>query len=237
MILVASAAVFRFLALVPIAPVPGWTAWGTVAVALGHGVWAAATHAEHVIVRRDGGSYALYTQWIATRHGLPVDADTDALGGAAALADPAFRLASPAFYQLLHGSGAQLTGDVVPQFLPGSPAMWSLGYWTAGWSGMLVMPALVSALALLAFGGLAARLIGPAAAPLAALVLALTQPVLHAARSTYSEPVALLLICTAACLLVDAVRVPNADRPPARHPARPSPRAPCSASPVWSGWT
>lgn len=215
-ITVAAALVYRFSALVPVEPVRGWTAWGTVAVATGHSLWAALTHAEHVVVRRDGGSYALYTQWVATHHGLPIDAHVEALGGAEALADPAFRLASPAFYQMLFGSGADLTGIVVPQFLPGSPAVWSLGYWAGGWQGMLITPAIVSGLAIFAFGGLAARLIGPAAAPLAALVLAVTQPVLHAARSTYSEPVALLLLCAAMGLLVAAVRTGSGPAPTTR---------------------
>jgi hypothetical protein len=41
-----------------------------------------------VVLGRDAGSYALYAQWIATRHGLPVDAHLDAFGGVAALAVP-----------------------------------------------------------------------------------------------------------------------------------------------------
>lgn len=196
----------------PARPVPAWTAWSTLLVAAGHGLWAGLTHAEHVIIRRDGGSYALYTQWIATRHGLPVDPDLAAFGGAAAVDDPGFHLGSPAYYEVVLRIGDHVTALVVPQFLPGSPAVWSLGHWAGGWTGMLVAPAVVSALAVLAFAGLAARLIGPAAAPVAAAMLALTQPVLHAARSTYSEPVALLLLLAAACLLVDAVRAGNPRR-------------------------
>jgi hypothetical protein len=203
--LVGAALAVRLTGRVPIGRVPVPAAAATVLVAVGHGTWAALTHAEHVVIRRDAGSYAQYAQWIATRHGLPVTAQAEAFGGAAALADPAFGVGSPAFYEVLHGSGADLTATVVPQFLPGAPALWSLGYWAAGWTGLLVAPAVVGALAVLAVGGLAARLAGPWAGPLAALVLALCQPVLHAARSTYSEPVALLLIAAAASLLVDAV--------------------------------
>jgi hypothetical protein len=188
--------------LVPSVPVPAWAGAAVVAIAAGHGVWAALTRAEHVVLRRDAGSYAQYTHWITDRHALPVDASLDAFGGAAALADPAFRLSSPAFYQIVHGTSA----DVLPQFLIGAPAWFSLGAWTGGWTGLLVAPAVASALALLAFGGLAARLVGPRWAVLATAVLALAQPVLHASRSTYSEPLALLLVCAAAALLVDAVR-------------------------------
>lgn len=188
---------------VPARPAPRWAAPASIAVAAGHAVWAASTHAEHVVLRRDAGSYALYTQWIATRHGLPVGADLDAFGGAAALTDPAFRLASPAFFQVVHGGAV----DIVPQFLLGAPAVYSLGWWAGGWTGLFVAPAIVSGLALLGVAGLVTRLCGARWAAIVTLALALTQPVLHAARSTYSEPLALLLLAAATALLVDAVRV------------------------------
>jgi hypothetical protein len=196
---------------VPAPPAPAWAAAACVAIAAGHGVWAALTRAEHVVLRRDAGSYAQFAHWIQTRHGLPVDAHLDAFGGSAALADPAFRLSSPAFYQVVHGApgAAGTTADVLPQFLLGTPAWLSLGGWAGGWQGLLVAPAVASALALLAVAGLAARLVGPRWAVLATGVLALAQPVLHAARSTYSEPLALLLVGVAGALLVDAVRAGN----------------------------
>ncbi len=187
---------------VPVAPVPVWTAASVTALAVGHGLWAGLTHAEHVVLRRDAGSYAWYAHWIATRHGLPIPVDLAALGGPAAVADPSLTVGSPAFFQVGSGAGVH----VVPQFLVGAPAVWSLGYWLAGWSGLLVAPAVVGAAAVLAVGGLAARLSGPRAAVLATAAVAVCQPVLHAARSPYSEPVALLLVAAAGSLLTDAVR-------------------------------
>jgi hypothetical protein len=187
-------------------PVPVWTTTACVAVALGFVVWAAATHGEHVVVRRDAGSYALFAHWIATRHGLPVDADLDAFGGVAALHVPGFTFDSPAFYEVITGDG---TGArVVPQFLLGAPALYSLGWWVSGWSGMFLVPALLGGTAVLAAAGLTARLVGPRWAPTAAAALALTQPVLHSARATFSEPPAMLLVLVAAALTVDAVRAP-----------------------------
>ena len=186
---------------VPAVAAPGWSTALSVAVAAGSGLWAALTHAEHVVLRRDAGSMALYAHQLATAHGLPVDPSLAALGGAAALADPNVTLASPAFYQV--GDGADAV--VVPQFLPGAPALYSLGDWAAGWSGLFVVPALVGAFAVLAFAGLAARTVGARWAPLAAAVLALAQPVLHAHRSTYSEPPALLVVLGAASVLVAAL--------------------------------
>jgi len=209
---------------IPAAPAPAWCAPAVLAIAAGHGVWAAMTAAGHIVLRRDAGSYALYTQWIATRHGLPVSSWLEAFGGSAALTDPSFRLSSPAYYQVVHGAaGAAGTSvDIVPQFLVGAPAVYSLGWWAAGWNGLLVMPAICSALALLGFAGVVTRLVGARWAVPATAAFALAQPVLHAARSTYSEPVALLLVVVAAALLVDAVNAGN----PVQAPVRGLPRAP-----------
>lgn len=202
LLLAGTAAVLVLLPRVPSRPAPVWATGGVLAVAVGHVAWAAATHAEHVVLRRDAGSYALFAQWIATRHGLPIDPQAGLFGGRAAIDDPAFTVGSPAYYEVPTDGGAQ----VVPQFLLGAPALYSIGYWLHGWTGLFVAPAVVSGAALLAVAGLAARLSGPRSAPLAAAGLALTQPVLHAARSTYSEPAALLLVAAAAALLVDACR-------------------------------
>lgn len=211
LLLVIAVALIRLVRLLPAPPAATWSAPACVAIAVGHGWWAAATHAEHVVLRRDAGSYALFTQWIATRHGLPVSSHLDAFGGSAALTDPAFRLASPAFFEVAHGSvgAAGTTVDIVPQFLLGAPAVYSLGWWLGGWQGLLITPAIISALALLAVAGLVSRFGGARWAVLVMATLALAQPVLHAARSTYSEPLALLMVAAAAALLVEAVRVGN----------------------------
>ncbi|HET9656053.1 MAG TPA: hypothetical protein VFP72_11910 [Kineosporiaceae bacterium] len=199
-LMVGLAVAWRLCLLVPVRPVPAWSAALSVLAGVGEAGWAVATHAEHLILRRDPGSYALYAQWIATHNGLPVDPHLGAFGGSAALDVPGFTLGSPAYYQVLHGGGA----DIVPQFLVGAPAVFSLGWWLDGWPGLLAAPAVVAGLAVFAVAGLAARLVGPRWAPLAAVALAVAFPLLHAARSTYSEPLALLLVMTAAALIVDA---------------------------------
>jgi len=201
-IAVGLAAAWRAAAGVSAGPVPVRPAAVSLALAAGYALWAVLTRSEHVVLRRDPGSYALYAQWIATRHDLPVTAHLDAFGGAAALDVPGFTLASPAYYQVLHGQGAQ----VVPQFLPGTPALLSLGWWAGHWQGLLVVPPLVGGLAVLAAAGLAARLVGPNWAPFAAALFAACFPVLHAVRTTYSEGPALVLVLTAAALAVDAAR-------------------------------
>ncbi len=194
--LVAAALAGRLAWAVPVVATPAWAALLSAAVAAGGGLWAALTRAEHVVLRRDAGSQALYAHHLATHHGLPVDPSLAALGGAQALADPNVTIASPAFYEV--GT------DVVPQFLLGAPALYSLGEWAAGWEGLLLAPAVVAVAALLTVAGLAARLVGPRWAPLAVAVFALAQPVLHVNRSTYSEVPALLVLTAAASVLVAA---------------------------------
>jgi hypothetical protein len=181
--------------------IPRWATTASLAVAVAFGLWAGLTHGEHLIIRRDAGSYALFAQWLATRHHLPVDSQIAAFGGVAALDVPGFTLASPAYFQVGVPGGA----DVVPQFLLGAPSLFSLGWWAWGWTGLFTVSALIGGFAILAAAGLVARVAGPRWAPLGALALAGTQPVLHAARATLSEPVALLLVLAAAGLAVDAV--------------------------------
>jgi hypothetical protein len=202
-LLVAVAVAVRAAVAVPAVRGPRWAALAVVLIALGAGLWAAATHAEHVVLRRDAGTYALYAHHLATQHGLPVDVDVPALGGPAAVDLPAVTVGSPGFFE--QGSGAET--HVVPQFLPATPVVLSLGWWARGWGGLLVAPAVALAAALLAFAALARSLVGPAWAVAATAALAVTQPVLHAGRSTYSEPLALLVGCAALCLLVVAGRL------------------------------
>ena len=198
---------WRLLLRVPARPVPVWTTASTVAAALAFTAWTARTHGEHVVLRRDAGSYALFAHWLATRHGLPVDPSLAAFGGPGALDVPGLTFASPGFFQATDGGVA-----VVPQFLPGAPAVFSLGWWlSGGWTGLLVTPAVLGGVALLAVGSLTARTVGPRWALLAVASLGLAQPVVLAARTTFSETPALVLVLGAAALAVDAVERDRAD--------------------------
>jgi hypothetical protein len=170
-----------------------WPVAATVAVAVGFGVLAALTHSEHVLVRRDPGAYAQTGFWLAQHGRLPIPMHLGAFGGP----DAALVVGSPAFY----ADG----GVAVPQFMSGMPLLLAAGQWLGGWTASLLVPAVLGALALLVVGGLAARLIGVRWAPLAALLTGLAQPVLHAARSTYSEPLALLVLLGGVYLLVAAL--------------------------------
>jgi hypothetical protein len=116
-LLVLGAAGWRLLLRVPHRPAPVWAAGSTVLAALAFALWTALTHGEHVVLRRDAGSYALFAQWLAGRHGLPVDPSLAAFGGPAALDVPGLTFASPGFFET---SGTGLAG--LPPLLPGAPA-------------------------------------------------------------------------------------------------------------------
>jgi hypothetical protein len=191
-------------------PMPPWSLVLCLLVAVGAGLWAGATHDEHVVLRRDAGSYALYAQQLADKHQLPIDAHVSRLGGASVVDDPDVVIAGPGFYEQGHGNDV----SVVPQFLIGAPAWFSVGMWVGGWTGLLVTPAVFLALAVVSVAALAAATIGPRWAPLVAAATALTAPVLHAARSTYSEIPALLALSAAMTLLAAATE--QAPRRPER---------------------
>ena len=170
--------------------------WGAVAavllVAVGFGVLAAVWSSQNVVLRRDPGSYALTSTWIADHGTRTIPVGWEHFGGR----DPALSASSPAYYP---------GGDeVVPQFLSGAPMTFAVGKWVGGMHGLFVTPAVLGALAVLALGGLAARLLGGGAAVLAAAALATAYPVLWASRSTYSEPLAMLALLGGMALLLDA---------------------------------
>jgi len=191
---------------------PWWAVAATVAVAVAFAVFTVATHDENVVLRRDPGSYAQISYWLAGQHTLRYHLPSSAYGPAAG--DVAF--ASPAFYT----RGALL----VPQFMTGWPTMLAAAHWLGGWTGALVLPGLIGALAVLAVGALAARLSGARYAPVAAGLTALAWPVLRVAQTTYSEPLAMLLLAAAVGLLVDLVRAVGPLRAAATVPAGPAHR-------------
>lgn len=172
---------------------PWWAAAGTLAVGVGFTVFTALSHSSHVVIRRDAGSYAQIGYWLA-HHGSPYyQVPIGAFGPTPGL----LGFASPAFYE--HGT------TIVPQFMTGWPELLAGADWAGGWTGLLLMPTVVGGCAILAVGGLAARLVGARWAPLAALLTAGAWPVLRASQETLSEPLALLTLAASACLLVDLV--------------------------------
>ncbi|MFC7327503.1 hypothetical protein [Marinactinospora rubrisoli] len=172
---------------------PWWPVVAVVLITLAFAAVQILYHSEQIVIRRDPASYAQFTAWIAQHGSLPIPQQRDLIAGD----DPALSYDSAAFYQV---------GDVIwPQFLAGMPLILSVGYWIGGLDGMLVTAPLIGALGVLTFAGLAARLIGPRWAPLAALALAVCLPEQWVSRSTYSEPAAQVLLVGALVLAYDAL--------------------------------
>jgi hypothetical protein len=173
---------------------PWWTVAGVVAVAIAFGVDQLIYHSQFIMVTRDPGSYIQFANWISHHGSLPIPQDRAAFGGT----HHVLGFASWAYYQV--GS------TVVPQFMAGLPMLLAPAFWAGGISAAAAMNALTGACAVLAFGGLAARLAGPRWAPLAALVLALCLPEQFVSRSAFSEPAAQLLFVGGLCLVVDSLQ-------------------------------
>lgn len=172
-----------------------WTVAGLLAVAAAFCVSQLLAYSQQIVVRRDPASYFNFATWLAGHGSLPIHVSLSAFGGA----DPALTFDSPAFYQ---------RGNVIwPQFMAGTPMVLAPVGRIAGPYAMLATMPVIGALAVLSFGGLTARLVGARWAPVGALLLALTWPMMMISRSIYSETVALILFCGGLALVLDAMRL------------------------------
>ena len=185
---------------------PVWAALAVVAIAVGATVWAGMTHSEQVLPRRDSGSYFQSSVELAEGHTRPVAIAPDTVGGPEVLAIDGITLASPAFYEI----GTDQSPSIQPQFPIGPSAWYSVAWWLGGAGATLWAPAVLGGLGVLAFGLLAGWTVGARWAPLAALALALCFPLLHVTRSTYSEPLALLVLFASLAALVQSARAARA---------------------------
>lgn len=172
--------------------VPWWALIAVLAVVVFAGGLAFAHSAEDVLVRRDPGSYAMSATWLSTHGTILMPAHPQVFGAP----NSDLVLASQGFY--VQGS------HIIPQFMTGAPVLLSIGGWIAGVSGVLHANAFLGAFALLAFAGLATRLVGARWAPLAVLALAFVQPELDVMRATYSEPAGQLILLGGLAIVVDA---------------------------------
>jgi hypothetical protein len=172
---------------------PWWTVAAVVAIAVAFGVDQMIYHSQFIIVTRDPASYIQFANWISKHGSLPIPQDSAAFGGT----HHGMTFASFAFYQV--------GGSIVPQFMAGLPMILAGGFWIGGVTAAVAMAPIFGACAVLTFGGLAARLVGPRWAPLAALILAVSLPEMFTSRSTYSEPVAQILFLGGLCLVIDAL--------------------------------
>ena len=119
-----------------------------------------------------------------------VTVDADSVGGAGVLDLPGVTLASPAFFEV----GSSASPAVQPQFVVGPAVVYAFGWWAGGAGVALLLPALAMGLALLALGLLVARVAGAWVGVATAAVTGILFPVVHTARATYSEPLAMLTL-------------------------------------------
>jgi hypothetical protein len=175
-------------------PTPRWTLWSLIAISVAFGVFQAVYHSQFIIVEYDAASYMQFANWISGHGTTIIPQNAAAFGGHPA----SITYASAAFYQV--------GNHIVPQFMAGLPMVLSLGFWAGGMRLALFWAPVLGALAVLTFGGLVARLVGPRWAPFAALALGITIPMQYVSRSTWSEPLALIFLVGGLSLWIDSQR-------------------------------
>lgn len=181
---------------------PVWSAASLVVLALAATTWAGLTHSEQVLPRRDSGSYLQSAVELASGHTRPIQVPANSVGGSDVLSIPGLTLGSPAFY----ATGTPSTPTIQPQFPIGPSAWYSLAWWLGGATATFWAPAVFFGFTVLGTGLLGSLVAGSRWGPLASLGTALLFPVLHVARSTYSEPVALPALAAGLLALTLAAR-------------------------------
>jgi hypothetical protein len=189
-------------------PVPWWAVAATVGVAVVFAGWQVWMHTQQVIYLRDPNIYLQTGYWIAHHGSLPIPQSLGSFGNAKGLS-----FSAEGYFP--RGSG------IVPQFMTGYPMVIAGAVWIGGLPAALVLTPIVGGCAVLVFGGLAGRLIGPRWAPAAAAVLALCLPQQYTSRTTFSEPLAEVLLFGSLSLLADSLitRRATAEAPAGAHAA------------------
>ena len=163
-------------------------------------VWNGANVSEHLVTDRDPGVYVTAGRWLARDGGLTVDPGVGPYRD-----DSGLRFEE---------QGWNLDDDdrLSPQFLHLLPVLLAVGQWLGGDQGLLLVPALLGGLALLAFYALATRAVPRwwAVAATAALAFDLVQ--VNASRDAYSELAAQVLLFAGLALLWSASRTFDARR-------------------------
>jgi hypothetical protein len=164
-----------------------------VAIAIALLAFAAVSHSEHLLADRDPSVYINTGRSIAGTHSLrpPIvvnpfsDADTFTL----------------------RTSGFAVAGNkLFSNFLNFLPALLALGWSAGGDTGLLLVPALLGALGMLALYALASTVVGPRWALVAPALLTLAPLQMWFARDAYAELPVVLLALGGLWLLIDARR-------------------------------
>jgi hypothetical protein len=160
--------------------------------------WNMAHASEHVLIDRDGGSYANTARWIARDGSLAVKPRVGPFAN-----EPTVSFGSAAVFQMPDGSLQFQFAHLLPVVLAEAHAV-------AGDTGLFHSPELLGGFALLAFFVLAWRLLRrPLFALSAMLALAFIIPEVSFSRDSYSEIPSQILLFTALWLLVTARVLPR----------------------------
>jgi len=169
-----------------------------IAAILGITAWNAGHASQHVLIDRDGGSYANSGRWIARTGSLEVKPRIGPFAD-----DPTVRFDSLAVYELDNGT-------LQFQFAHLLPALLAEAYAVGGDAGLFHAPELLGGVALLAFFVLAWRTIRrPWFALAAMLALAFMLPQVSFSRDSYSEIPSQILLFTALWLIVTPRVLPH----------------------------
>jgi hypothetical protein len=174
-----------------------WAAAGVVLI-LGITAWHAMHVSQHVLINRDGGSYANTGRWIARDGSLEVEPRVGPFA-----TEPGLRFESFAVYEMEDHSLQFQFSHLLPVVLAEAHAL-------AGDRGLFRVPAVLGGIALLAFFVLAWRVTRrPAFALVGMLALAFLVPQVSYSRDAYSEIPSQILVFTAVGLLVSARGLPH----------------------------
>ena len=202
LLLLAAVVLARRVGRMPLAPLPAAPVAALLVVCAAAGAWLSATFSSQVLPRRDSGSNLQAAIALADTGRRILRVPAASIGGPGVLDLPGVTLASPAFYEV----GSATHPAVQPQFVIGPAAVYSLGRWFGGTGTIWWQAPWLTAVGLLAIGLIAALVIGPWWGSLAAAGVAITFPIVHTGRSTYSEPLAMVTLGAGLLALVLAAR-------------------------------
>jgi hypothetical protein len=149
--------------------------------------------AENVFAHRDPATYNLAARWLMDHSELRIAVHPELFGS------PAGGSGGSA------GFGLSTATELYAQGNHLLPAVLAATGWLFGTGALLRANVAIGALALLAFFGLARRVVGGPLALLAMTVFAVSMPLIFVSRDTYSEPLALLFLVGGLGLLHRAV--------------------------------
>ena len=174
-----------------------------VGIAVGFLVLAASFHSEHLLTDRDPAVYINTARSIARTHELHPHVRTGPFS-------------DRHLYSTQAAGFNEKDRRLQPNFFPLLPVLLAVGWSIGGDHGLLVVPAVLAALGVLACYALASKVVGSRAALLAPLLLVVAPLQLWFARDAYSELIVQVLVIGGLWLYLEA-------RPVTRPPSPQSP--------------